>query len=249
MTAYVYPKIGHLAPSSIEVSHLMQILSPIWTTKHETATRVRSRIEQVLDYCRVMGFRSGENPARYQGNLKTLLPAVSKREISSHHPSMLFEQVPAFMTSLRQMSGVVARALEFTILTAARSGETRGATWEEIQGSTWVIPKERMKAGVEHHVPLSRQALAVLKRMSVTVHGFRSSFRIWCSETSARSFGDRAAEFALAHGLQNKVEASYQRSTLFELRVQLMQAWSDYCDKVAKPEAATVTDITSKVAA
>ena len=285
LTAYAYPVIGHLAPADITVGHLMQILEKIWSTKHETATRVRSRIEQVLDYARVMGYRSGENPARYQGNLKTLLPAVSKRDVSKHFNSMPFEQVPTFMVALRQMLGVAAQALQFTILTAARSGETRGATWEEIQGSTWVIPALRMKAGITHHVPLSKQALAVLEHMKngrtdptglifsgsasdkvmsdatmsavlkrmgvkgVTVHGFRSSFRIWCSESSARAFGDRAAEFALAHGLQNKVEASNQRSTLFELRVQLMQAWSDYCDKVAKPEAATVTNITAKVAA
>ena len=285
LTSYAYPVIGQLAPSDITVGHLMQILSPIWSTKHVTATRVRSRIEQVLDYARVMGYRSGENPARYQGNLKTLLPAVSKRDISKHFESMPFEQVPEFMNRLRKMSGVAAQALQFTILTAARSGETRGATWEEIQDNTWVVPGPRMKAGITHHVPLSKQAIAilehmrnsrinptglifcgsaqdkvmsdstmsaVLKRMDVkgaTVHGFRSSFRIWCSESSARSFGDRAAEFALAHGLQNKVEASYQRSTLFDIRVQLMQAWSDYCDTVVKSEGATVTDIQTKVAA
>lgn len=278
LTTYAYPVIGHLAPFAITVEHLMQILSPIWQTKHETATRLRSRVEQVLDYARVMGYRSGENPARYQGNLKTLLPAVSKRDVSHHHPSLPFEQIHAFMTKLHKMIGVAAKALEFTILTAARSGETRGATWEEIQGDKWIVPASRMKAGVEHHVPLSKQALAVLehmrngnpkptglifsgtrgnpmsdatmsavlKRMSVTgitVHGFRSSFRVWCSETSARSFGDRAAEFALAHGLQNKVEASYQRSTLFDIRVQLMQAWSDYCDAPTVVEGASVTDI------
>lgn len=285
LTAYAYPVMGQLAPSDITVGHLMQILSPIWSTKHVTATRVRSRIEQVLDYARVMGYSSGENPARYQGNLKTLLPAVTKRDISKHFDSMPFEQVPDFMIRLRQMSGIAAQALQFTILTAARSGETRGAKWEEIQGDKWVVPASRMKAGIEHHVPLSQQAMAVLehmrngrtsptglifcgsaqdkvmsdstmsavlKRMSVkevTVHGFRSSFRIWCSESSARSFGDRAAEFALAHGLQSKVEASYQRSTLFDIRVQLMQAWSDYCDIVVKSEGATITDIKAKVAA
>ncbi len=281
LTAYAYPVIGQLAPVDVTVGHLMQILAPVWSTKHVTATRVRSRIEQILDYARVLGYRSGENPARYQGNLKTLLPAVSKREISKHFDSMPFEQVPEFMIKLRQMSGVAAQALQFTILTAARSGETRGATWEEIQGSTWVVPASRMKAGITHHVPLSKQTMAlldhmrngrtnptglifpgsaqdkvmsdstmsaVLKRMGVkgvTVHGFRSSFRIWCSESSARSFGDRAAEFALAHGLQSKVEASYQRSTLFDIRQQLMQAWADYADTVAKPEGASVIDIRS----
>jgi len=143
---------------------VVSCLEEIWATKHETATRLRGRIESVLDWATVHGFREGENPARWKGNLDHLLPTISKTRRVQHHRAVPWQEVRDFMGRLRKEVGLAPRALEFLILTACRSGEIRAATWDEIDLSEqlWVIPAERMKMGKEHRVPLSRAAVAIL---------------------------------------------------------------------------------------
>jgi integrase len=151
----------------ITTEQVLGVLQPIWLSKPETASRVRGRIERVLDAAKVKGLRQGENPARGRGHLDLLLPKRGKGEVK-HHAALPFQQIAPFMAKLRGRPGTAARALEFTILTAARSGETRGMTWGEIDlaARVWTVPGERMKAGATHQVPLSVAALKVLQ----TVH-------------------------------------------------------------------------------
>ena len=161
---YAHPKIGKLPVSAIETAHVISIIEPIWRTKTETASRLRGRIESVLDWARVRGYRTGENPARWRGHLDKMLPARDKVQKVAHHPALDYRQIVTFMTELRSVEGMGARALEFAILSAARSGEVRGATWKEIDrnAQAWIVPAERMKAGREHVIPLSDAALALL---------------------------------------------------------------------------------------
>jgi integrase len=271
LRTYVSPVVGHLDVSTIDTPLIVKCLKPIWTTKTETASRVRQRIEAVLDWAAVAGFRSGDNPARWKGHLEHILPAPQKVAARGNHPSLPWRLVPAFMQSLRAREGVSARALEFTILCAARTGEVRGAKWQELdlEAGIWTVPADRMKAGREHQVPLSSACVAllknlprvkgtdlvfpgsrsdtklsdaslgaVIKRMNeppmwldergqhVVPHGFRSSFRVWAAE--ATSHPREAAEHALAHQLPDKVEAAYQRGTLFPRRVSLMEDWAQF---------------------
>lgn len=151
--------------NKVTTDDVLRILAPIWETKHETATRVRGRIERVLDAATAKGLRHGDNPARWRGHLKELL--AKRKGIKVHHAALPVDDVPAFMVELRGRSSVSARALEFTILTAARTGETLGARWSEIDfdAKIWTVPAVRMKAGREHAVPLSDRALAILKSM------------------------------------------------------------------------------------
>ncbi len=164
---YVYPTIGKMHVAAIETQHVVTALEPIWTTKSETAGRVRGRIEVILDWARARGYREGENPARWKGHLSAILPATSKVKRVKHHAALDYRNVGSFVEALRQVRSTSARALEFAILTAARSGEVRGAKWSEIdwQSSVWVIPASRMKASKEHRVPLADAALAILKGM------------------------------------------------------------------------------------
>jgi len=152
--------------ADVTTDDVLAVLKPIWTEKAETASRIRGRIEKVLDRAKAKGQRTGENPARWKGHLDHILPARQKLQ-RGHHAAMPYKDVPAFMARLAQSSGVGARALEFTILTAARSGEAIGATWDEIDfaAAVWTVPADRMKAGREHRVPLSRAAIAVLERV------------------------------------------------------------------------------------
>ena len=165
LETYVYPTLGPLSVQDINVGFVMRVLEPIWSKKPETASRVRGRIEAILDWAKVSGYRSGENPARWRGHLVHLLPAKSKVREVEHHAALPYEQIGAFMTSLRDQPGGAARALEFLILTATRTGETLGATWDEfdLEARLWTIPTDRMKGGREHRVPLSAAALAVLE--------------------------------------------------------------------------------------
>lgn len=165
LKTYVYPTIGDLPVDSIVTDHILDILKPIWTTKAETASRVRGRIEAVLDSAKVRGWRSGENPARWTGHLALLLPRKTKVAKIEHHAALDWRLMPKFWAALALRSGASAQALRFAILTAARSGEVRGATWREIdlQARLWVIPATRMKASREHRVSLSDAALAVLR--------------------------------------------------------------------------------------
>lgn len=259
LTAYATPVIGALAVSEIDTGLVMRVLQPIWKTKTETASRLRGRIESVLGWATTSGYRSGDNPARWRGHLENLLAAPAKVKKVKHHPSLPWQQIGALMTDLTNREGISARALEFLILTASRSGEARMAKWSEIQGDVWTIPASRMKGGREHRVPLSAKAkkllkklprmgdyifpgvrydqplsdmslTAVLRRMGredITVHGFRSTFRMWTAEATA--YPRDVCEHALAHSLPDKVEAAYQRSDLFDKRKKLMRDWSNFC--------------------
>ena len=165
LSTYAHPVMGRLAVKDIQLAHVLDVLRPIWKTKTETASRVRGRIENVLDWATVHGYREGENPARWKGNLDKVLPAPSKAKTVKHHTAMPYCKVGAFMESLRDRSGVAALALEFCILTASRSGEVRGATWSEIDltNAEWTIAAARMKAGKEHRIPLSSRAVEILR--------------------------------------------------------------------------------------
>lgn len=167
IATYVSPIIGSTAVDRIETAHIMRVLEPIWSTKAETASRVRGRIESILSWAAVRKFRSGENPARWKGHLDSLLPARKKIARVQHHPALPWQDMSTFMAELKQQAGVGALALQFTILTAARSGEVRGMTWDEVNldDAVWIIPGKRMKAGRDHRVPLSTHAKAILTTM------------------------------------------------------------------------------------
>ena len=166
LAAYVYPTIGDLPVAAVDAGLVVQVLDPIWATKPETASRVRGRIEAVLDAATVRGYRQSPNPAQWKGNLAHILPARSKVRRVEHHAALPFGELPVFLAALGERPGMAARALEFVILTAARTGEALGARWCEIDidAQVW-IPAARMKAGREHRVPLSAAALDVLGRV------------------------------------------------------------------------------------
>lgn len=164
LQTYAVPVLGSLAVADITTGHVLRVLEPIWLEKTETASRVRSRIESVLSWATVRGYRTGDNPARWSGHLREALPARSQVKKVKHHTAMPFAEVPVFMASLRKREGIAARALELTVLTAARTGEVIGATWPEfdLEQAVWTIPAERMKAGKAHRVPLNDRALQIL---------------------------------------------------------------------------------------
>jgi integrase len=166
--AYVYPVFGGVSVQAIDVALVMRALEPIWTDKAETASRVRGRIESILDWAAARGHRAGENPARWRGHLENLLPKRSKVARVEHLAALPHTEIGAFMAELRQQDSVAARALEFLILTACRTGEVLGATWNEInlRERVWTIPAERTKAGKEHRVPLGDAAMAVALQMA-----------------------------------------------------------------------------------
>jgi integrase len=266
LATYAEPIIGAVPVNDIDTALVLKVLEPIWTKTPETASRVRGRIEAVLNWAKARGYREGENPARWRGHIDHLLPKKSKLRKVKHHDALPYTEVPGFMRTLRQQDGAAAKALEFLIYTAARSGEIVGATWDEINtiDKIWTVPGSRMKGGREHRVPLSSAAIALLKalprngdrvfacgkttlrgvtrkmQVDAVPHGFRSSFRTWAAERS--NFPREVVEAALAHAIADKTEAAYQRGDLFEKRHRLMQAWADFCGKPA-PAGATVTAI------
>ena len=256
LRAYVYPRIGELSAADIDTAAVMSVLQPIWTKLPETASRVRGRIEAVLSWAKVHGLRDGDNPARWRGHLDQLLPARAKVKRVEHFTALPYDKIGNFMAELAGQQDMAARALQFAILTATRSGEVLGARWNEIKGHIWTIPPERMKGGREHRVPLSDRALALLPRKraelvfsgahgrlgpnaltrvikrlgyNVTVHGFRSTFRDWAADTTG--YPNHVVEMALAHAIANGVEAAYRRGDLFEKRRRLMHDWADYCNR------------------
>jgi integrase len=272
LASYAYPTLGALPVAAIDEPLILGVLTPIWATKHVTARRVRNRIASILDFAAAAGYRSGTNPAQWEGHLQHLLAAPDRLVNIRHMPSLPYVELPAFFAELRTVQGIPARALEFTILTAARSGEAIGARWPEIDPTNrvWTIPADRMKGGIEHRVPLAPQALALLQalpreadylfvgsragaaigpdsmqrllrelRQGITVHGFRSTFRVWSEERT--SFPAVVAEQALAHTIGNAVERAYRRTVLLEHRTRLMAAWADYC--CTPHVAASVTPI------
>lgn len=260
LTTYASPAIGRKPIDQIDLQDVLRVLEPIWTTKTETADRLRGRIENVLAWATAAKHRTGENPARWRGNLDTLLPRPSRISAAKHHAALPFKDVPAFMRSLVKVDGAGARALQLLILCAARSGEVRLATWSEFDfdESVWIIPKERMKAGKEHRVPLSRAALellanlprqeavqlifagarggplsdmtisAVTRRMAVPA--VPHGFRSAFRDWAAErtSYPSEVVEMALAHTISNKVEAAYRRGDLFEKRRSLMDDWATF---------------------
>jgi integrase len=261
LEAYAYPTIGDLPVQCIETGHISDILEPIWAAKAETAGRVRGRIEVILDWAKVRGFRTGDNPARWRGHLDKLLPARTRVRKIRHHAALPYAELPTFMAHLRDENGVAARALEFLILTAARTSEVLGLPHAEVKDNVWVVDASRMKAGREHRVPLCDRALAIIKEMKklcigpyvfpglklnkplsnmallallermgrtdLTSHGFRSTFKDWASETT--DYAGELTEMALAHAIDDKVEAAYRRGDLFAKRLALMNDWGFYC--------------------
>lgn len=167
LATYADPVVGKLEVRDVGTDHVLRILEPIWTEKHETARRLRARLERILSWATTRGYREGDNPARWHGHLKDLLAAKAKTAPVRHHPALPYDELPAFMADLRKREAVAALALEFAILTAARTGEVVGATWDEIDTTRkeWTVPGERMKSGKPHRVPLSAPALAVLKKL------------------------------------------------------------------------------------
>jgi len=172
LATYAEPIIGALPVQAIDTALVLKCLEPMWTTKPETAGRLRGRIENVLDWAKVRGYRAGENPARWRGHLDKLLAARGKVRKVEHHAALPYAELPGFLVALRQQEGIAARALEFAILTAARTGETIGARWSEFDllDKTWTVPDERMKAGKPHRVPLSARVLAILEGMQPHRH-------------------------------------------------------------------------------
>jgi len=161
---HVFPTIGNLSIAAIDAGLVMRTLEPIWYTKTETASRVRGRIESVLDWAAVHGYRKGDNPARWKGHLDKLLPAKSKIAKVKHFPALPYTEIGSFIPTLQNRDGIAAIGLEFLILTAGRTGEVIGAKWDEFDGSVWTIPADRMKAKIEHRVPMSNQAVRCLER-------------------------------------------------------------------------------------
>jgi integrase len=266
---YASPVIGKLPVSAVELNHIVSILEPIWLTKTETARRLRQRLEAVLAWSTVSGFRKGDNPARWKENLDHILPKPGKIQKIEHHAALPIDAMPEFMRELRHREGLAAKALELLILTATRSGEVRGAKWDEIdmQSKIWVIPDGRMKAGKEHRIPLSDNAikllqalprlpdnnlvfpaarggimsdmtmLAVMKRMKVDA--VVHGFRSTFRDWAAErtNYPREVCEHALAHQLKDKAEAAYQRSDMLEKRAMMMQDWANFINTLVSPSS------------
>lgn len=263
LSEYAYPKLGNKYPKDITLADVLSVLTPIWTLKTETASRLRGRIESILDYAAVHEESDRRNPARWKGNLDMVLPKPKSVMIVTHHSSVDYESLPEIMAMLRLNESISAYCLRFIVLTSTRSGEARGALWSEIDlvKKVWEIPALRMKAKKPHRIPLNDEAIEILVKMKAlkngksdlvfntgrdkvmsdvsvskmlksvspdaTVHGFRSTFRVWGAETT--SIPRIVLEFALAHNIQNETEDAYQRSDLFERRRELMNLWGNYC--------------------
>jgi len=174
LATYASPVFGTLPVSSVNTALVLRVLQPIWQTKNETASRLRGRIEKILDWAKVQGYRTGDNPAAWKGHLEALLPAPGKVQKIEHHPALPWLQIAAFMRDLRAMPGSAALATELIILTACRTSEALNATWAEfdLEAALWTIPAERMKSAKEHFVPLSAAALSVLKQAKGESNGF-----------------------------------------------------------------------------
>jgi len=261
LATYAAPVLGQMLVSEIETPHIIKVLDGIWRKKTETAVRVRGRIEQVLDWAKVYHYRDGENPARWRGHLDHLLPSPAKIAKVRHHPAVPVADAPAVIVRILAAPGTAAKALRFQILTAARSGEVRGATWAEmdLEQRLWTIPAARMKAGRIHRVPLSRQAIELLKSMpsiedcdyifpsmkytmlsdmALTAVMRRLKLEAvphgWRSTfrdwaSETTNYPNELLEMALAHAIEDKTEAAYRRGDLLAKRASLMQEWADYC--------------------
>jgi integrase len=252
--------LWHLDVAKIDTTLVMKCLDPIWTTKTETASRLRGRIESVLAWATVRRFRVGDNPAAWRNHLDQLLPKRSKVQIVSHRPALPYAEVASFMKLLRSQGGLSARVLELQILTATRPGEAAGAQWDEfdIKAAVWTIPAHRMKAAKEHRVALSNAALSLLALLpqinelvfpgvrgnAITTAAGMNLLKTIDPRITAHgfrsTFRDWAAETtkhprevieaAMAHRLKDKSEAAYQRGDLLARRLKLMNDWGTYCN-------------------
>jgi integrase len=257
---YVYPYIGDLPVATIDATQVLAVLKPIWISKRETASRIRGRIESILNLATALKYRAGENPARWRGNLEHLLSEHKKSEVVKHHPALPYSQVAAFLADLRTRQGTAALALEVTILTALRSGEALRAEWREIdlQARIWTIPKERMKGGREHKVPLVPRVVEILETLPRGRYVFPGSrpdrplnvaamlrviarmkrtgitthgFRSTFRDWASETTNhpNRVVEMALAHAIGDDVERAYRRGDLLTKRTALMGDWADFC--------------------
>jgi integrase len=251
---YVLPAIGERPISTIDTHDVLSIVEPLWQGKTETATRVLNRMSLILDWAAARKLRTGDNPARWKGNLDAVLPKRSKVQRVVNLSALPYGRLPPFMTALRQQSEIGARAAELMILTATRTSEIRFAAWSEIDldGGLWIIPASRMKAERDHRVPLPEAALAILTALprdgakvfpglgqhailkavqrvnsEITAHGFRSTFSDWCAEQT--NTPSEVREMALAHAVSDKVEAAYRRGDLFEKRREVAESWGRFC--------------------
>ena len=258
LVSYAYPVLGNMVVADIDTPSVMKVLQPIWHTKTETAKRLRGRIEMVLDAATTQGLREGPNPARWKGHLALALPKPSKIAVVQHQKSLPVDEIPGFWRSLVGAEGQGALALRFLLLTCARSGEVRGATWEEIdlESKVWTVPAPRMKAGKEHRVWLSPAAVNILKALpkdgdlvfggakgkplsDMTLSAVMRRMKLEAVPHGLRSsfrtwaaertnFPREVCEQCLAHSTGNDVELAYQRSDLFDKRKQVMTAWADF---------------------
>ncbi len=253
------PVIGTLGVADVETAHVLQVLEPLWTSKNETASRLRGRLEQVLDWAKGHSFRQGDNPARWRGHLDKLLSDPHKRVIS-HHPAVPVEEVYAFYQALRQREGIGARALEFVLFTAARSGEVRGARWSELDlvSKVWTVPAVRMKTKIEHRVPLAPEAVLLLEslpRLEGSDLVFFAPRGGQLSDMALTAVMRRMGRKEVPHGLRSSfrdwagdhtefprelaeaalahvvggVEAAYRRGDALERRRLMMAAWAKFC--------------------
>lgn len=274
LKTYAYPVFGDMPVAEVDTPHVLKVLEPIWREVPETASRLRGRIETVLDSAKARGYRQGENPARWRGHLAQILPA--RRKLSrGHHKAMPYEAVPEFLATLRAREAVSALALEFVILTAARTGEVIAAEWSEVDlaKAIWSVPAERMKAGKEHRVPLSPRAVEILEEtrklggkylfpgaqraklssmaMAMLLRRMKQDVTVHGFRSAFRDwaaectgYSHEVAEMALAHTIGNAVERAYRRGDLFEKRRRLMADWATYCASGA-PAGGKVTPIRS----
>lgn len=257
---YVYPVLGDMPVAAIDTALVLKVIEPIWPTKTETASRVRGRIERVLSSAKARGLRDGENPAAWRGHLAELLPKRSLIAPAKHHPALPYRDVPAFMAKLRSREGVTARALESTILTAARIGETLGETFVEFDGKAWTVHGKRMKTGEPHRVPLCPRAVAIVKDMAAAwlndfvfpsikrgeptspmamlmlLRDLRPGITVHGFRSSFRDWAGEQTNAphdiceAALAHKRGKVHGAYQRGDLFNKRDTLMQAWAEYCE-------------------
>jgi integrase len=241
---------------------VLSVLQPLWNAKTITAQRLMQRIASILDFATAAGYRSGSNPARWKGHLEHLLAAPERLAKVEHHAALPYVKVPAFVRELRNVEGIPARAFEFMVLTAARTNEVRGATWDDfdLDAQVWTVPALRMKARTEHQVPLSRQAIDLLRALPReggnlvfigakagaaigkvallrVLKPLRPGITVHGFRSSFRTWTEErtafpavVAEQALAHTVGSAVERSYRRTTLYEQRQRLMQQWADFID-------------------
>jgi integrase len=273
MRTYVLPVLGPLNVADIETAHIEKVLAPIWDKIPETASRVQNRIKLVLSYAIAGGFRTGDNPAS-RDLVKARLGKIQRG--NGHHAALPFVEAPAFMAKLRERDSLSARALEFTILTAVRTGETIGALWNEIdlKHKVWVIPAERMKSGREHRVPLCDRAVDILQSLPhsgkhVFINGHKRplsnmamlellrgmspghtvhGFRSTFRDWAAErtNYPEFVIEMALAHAVDDKTVKAYKRTDVVERRVRLMKQWADF---VARPRSVTSGKVVELAAA